>query len=426
MTARYAALVLACTLVACRAGEVPRTTAPPPRAATPATGLPNAEPAVRIGITVDSASATVGATGGFTIRATGGDELARGRAGEAWTFTADEQGRVAARSPAGAVQPRPSLRVIPDAGSLLTIGGRQYRGEALVVARGPNRLTAVNVVDLEQYLLGVVPHEMGRLPANLIEALKVQAVAARTYAIGNLGSRSASGFDFYATIMDQVYGGTANEDTIVSRAVMETRGEIMTYDGAPIIAYYSSTCGGETAAIDESWPSRAPQPYLRSVSDRIPNSEQYYCSTSNRFNWETRWTRDELLAVLRETLRTHTGGTVTAVQRVTDVRVLGRGPSGRATVRLVADGRSYDLRADSVRWVFRPRPGPAILNSSRIYDLQTTTADGAVNTLAIRGGGWGHAIGMCQVGAMGRARAGHRYDAILRAYYTGVELRKLY
>src|SRR5688572_17499164 len=413
-------------IASCRAGEPAPPTAPPPRAVTPPSGLPAAEPTIRVGITVDSARATVGATNGFVIRTAAGNELARGGAGESWTFAADAQGLVSARGPSGATQAYPSLHVIPNAGGALVIGTRQYRGDGVVLGRGPNRLTAINIVDMEAYLLGVVPNEMGRLSAELIEALKVQAVAARTYAIGNLGGRANNGFDFYATVMDQVYGGTANEDTIVSRAVRETRGEILTHNGVPILAYYSSTCGGETANIEESWPNRTPLPYLKRVSDRIPGSDQYYCSTSNRFNWTTRWTREQLRAVLEQTLRTHTGNTVTGVVRVDDVRLRERSPGGRATVQLFADGRTYDLRADSVRWVFRPQPGPAILNSSRLYDVQTTREDGQVSTLEIRGGGWGHAIGMCQVGAMGRARAGHRYDDILRAYYTGVELRKLY
>jgi stage II sporulation protein D len=272
-----------------------------------------------------------------------------------------------------------------------------------------------------------VPREIGRLPANMIEAMKAQAVAARTYAVGNLAARESQGFDFYATVQDQVYGGIADEDSIVSRAVRETRGEILTHDGLPILAYYSSTCGGTTAAIEESWPWRAPLPYLKSVSDRVPGTDQYYCSTSNRFNWTTRWTRDQLLAVLGETLRLHTNGGVRSVRRVDDVRMTDRNSSDRVTVQLTADGTTYTLRADSVRWVLRPQPTGGILNSSKLAFLEASQgSDGAVQQLEVRGGGWGHAIGMCQVGAMGRARAGHTHEQILRAYYTGVELQRLY
>ncbi|MGH7465061.1 MAG: SpoIID/LytB domain-containing protein [Longimicrobiales bacterium] len=423
MMRRLTCLVSAVVLAACTPGE-PIPTGPPP---PPTAGLPSSEPLVRIGIVVDSSTAAVGASSGFAIRVAGGDEIARGAAGEVWTFSADAQGRISARGPGGATQSRAaSLRVVPDQPGALTINGRSYRGEALIIPRTGGRLSAVNLVELEAYLRGVVPREIGRLPASQIEATKAQAVAARTYAVGNLGGRETLGFDFYATIMDQVYGGLADEDTIVSRAVRETHGEVLTYNGAPILAYYSSTCGGSTAAIEDSWTGREPLPYLRSVSDRIPGTDDYYCSTSNRFNWTTRWTRAQLLAVLGETLRSHTRGAVQTVRRVDDIRIAGRNASDRATVQLTADGREYTLRADSIRWVLRPQPGPAILNSSRLYDLQRETGPNGVESLEVRGGGWGHAIGMCQVGAMGRARAGQSYSEILRAYYTGVEVRRLY
>jgi stage II sporulation protein D len=419
---RSAWLMFAAAVAACTPGE-PIPTGP----SRPSAGLPSAEPRVRVGIVVDSSTVMIGAATGFAIRVVGGDEVARGAAGETWTFSADAQGRLSGRGPGGVIRPRvASLRVIPDQPGGLTIDGRRYRGEAMIIPRSGSRVSALNVVDLEAYLLGVVPREIGRLPAAQIEATKAQAVAARTYAIGNLGVRESLGFDFHATIMDQVYGGMADEDSIVNRAVRETQGEILTYNGAPILAYYSSTCGGRTAAIEDSWTGRQPLPYLRSVSDRIPGTDDFYCSTSNRFHWTTRWTRPQLLAVLGETLRTHTRGAVEAVSRVDDVRIVDRNASDRATVQLTADGHNYTLRADSIRWVLRPQPGPAILNSSLLHDLHAATGSSGVESLEVSGGGWGHAIGMCQVGAMGRARAGHRYDQILRAYYTGVEVRRLY
>ncbi|HSJ25876.1 MAG TPA: SpoIID/LytB domain-containing protein [Longimicrobiales bacterium] len=414
--------IVALSLGACRLGEPGPPAAPPP-----ATGLPSAEPTVAVGITVDSAAAIVGATTDFEIREAGGGVVARGGAGERWTFTADADGRITGRGPGGATQPRAtSLRVVPSRAGGLTIGGRQYRGEALILARPNAQVTAVNVVDLEAYLLGVVPREIGRLPASQIEAIKAQAVAARTYAIGNLRGRQSRGFDFYATVLDQVYGGMQDEDSVVNRAVAETRGEIMTYNGTPILAYYSSTCGGATANIEDSWPNRTSLPYLRGVSDRIPGTDRYYCDTSNRFSWTTRWTRDQLLAVLGETLRAHTGGSVSTVRRIDDVRLAGRNASDRATVEIVADGTTHTLRADSVRWVLRPQPGPAILNSSKLEAVEATRDAGGVSTLEIRGGGWGHAIGMCQVGAINRARMGQSHRRILQAYYTGVQIQRLF
>jgi stage II sporulation protein D len=130
--------------------------------------------------------------------------------------------------------------------------------------------------------------------------------------------------------------------------------------------------------------------------------------------------------VLGETLRSHTGGRVTSVSRIDNVQLAGQNPSNRSSVTLTADGTQYTLRADSLRWVLRPQPGPAILNSSRLSAVEATTDAGGVRELEIRGGGWGHAIGMCQVGAINRARMGQTYAEILRAYYTGVQIQKLY
>src|SRR5690606_25947939 len=128
---------------------------------------------------------------------------------------------------------------------------------------------------------------------------------------------------------------------------------------------------------EDSWPWREPLPYLKSVSDRIPGTDDHYCSFSSRFEWTTRWTRAELLDVLGETLRAHTSGAVSSVSRVDAVRITGR-DSERATLELTADGRQHTLRADSIRWVLRPRPGPAILNSSRLYDVDAQSGSGGI------------------------------------------------
>jgi stage II sporulation protein D len=414
---------VACIMAACAPGEIGRGPQPP----VARVGLPSAEPVLRVGLEVDTTAAVVTATSAFEIRAAD-RVLARSPAQTSWTFQSDEQGRIEGISAAGertGAQAVP-LRIVADSPGLMRIGERDYRGEALIRAAASGRVTVVNLVRLEEYLLGVVPREMGRRPASEIEALKAQAVAARTYAIGNLGGRDALGFDLYATVMDQVYGGALDEDSIVSRSVWETRGEILTHAGSPILAYYASTCGGSTANIEDSWPWRAPLPYLRAVSDRVPGTDRHYCDTSNRFQWTTRWTRQELLAVLGQTLPLHTGRQVETARRIERVALVGRNASERATIELAVDGRRYTLRADSLRWVLRPQVGAAILNSSRLHAVEAQTSGGEVTALEIRGGGWGHAIGMCQVGAMGRARAGHDYDQILRAYYSGAQLTRLY
>ncbi|MCI0434264.1 MAG: SpoIID/LytB domain-containing protein [Gemmatimonadetes bacterium] len=345
--------------------------------------------------------------------------------GERWVVR-PLAGTLQAVSERGArMQTREAIRVAADRDGLIQADGRTYRGTIVLARTVADRITAINVIDLEDYLLGVVPHEIGMRPEAELEAVKAQAIASRTYAIGHLGAREQHGFDFYATTQDQLYLGAAGEDPIATRAVRETRGEILTHQGLPILAYYSSTCGGETAAIEESWPWRAPLPYLKSVPDRDPATGRAWCETSNRFRWTTTWSRAQLLAVLGESLRAYAGTSITAADDVEAVERVSTGPSGRATVRLTT-GASYTVRADSVRWVLRTAPGGAILNSSRIDEIDAMRSGGRLEQLTIRGGGWGHGVGMCQVGALGRARGGQTYTQILLAYYTNTELMKLY
>jgi stage II sporulation protein D (peptidoglycan lytic transglycosylase) len=433
---RHAVPFLVALLFAtCRPGEVPRTppspgdvTRPPvsppvaPPDSRPITPRPTGSraPLARIGVKVDTTAIAVGASTSFDVMAESG-ETTKSPASDVWLIRRSSGGLQAASASQNVHSDGPIT--IRAAGGTVRIGGTTYRGDATIIA-SRNGVTAINIVDLEEYLSGVVPREIGRRPPAEIEAVKAQAIAARTYAIGHRGARASLGFDYYAGTLDQVYGGMADEDSVANRAVLETRGEIVTYNGQPILAYYSSTCGGRTAAIEESWPWREPLPYLRSVSDQIPGSDDYYCSTSNRFRWTTTWTRTQLLAALGSTLRSYVGNR--APRRVDAFDITGRGESGRVNARLAVDGRRIALRADSVRWILRT-PAGAILNSSRIDSVTTKSArDGSIDALSIHGGGWGHGIGMCQVGALGRARAGQSYDEILRTYYTGTEVTKLY
>lgn len=414
-----ASLCVAALAASCRPGEPA-----PPRPAPPTPGVRGEEPVVRVGVLVDRTDVTVGAPDSFAFHAPDGRVLAEGRGGETWTVAARGvmiEGR--SSSGRGFVSSTGPVRVMA-AGGTISIGEGEYRGEALLLARGNDRITAVNTLALEAYLRGVVPREIGSLPASDIEAVKAQAVAARTYAIGNLGVRRPLGFDFHATVQDQVYGGLAVEDEVASRAVDETRGVIATYDGEPILAYYSSTCGGRTANIEDAWPWRTSLPYLRSVSD-ADGTGGYYCDFSNRFRWSADWSRANLLEVLGQTIAAHLGGP-RDVRSVTRVAITERSPSGTVSAELEADGRVYRLRADSLRWVLRPAPGTAILNSARLTELEAHRGGSDVDSLHIEGNGWGHAVGMCQVGAIGRARAGQSYGEILRAYYTGIELTTLY
>lgn len=404
----------------CRLGESTATTRP----TTPA----RAEPMVRIGLKVDTAAIVLSTTSPAQLLGQDNSVVAEIPANEPWTFAAAGS-TIVATSPTGRTFTTSATpaRLQPGANGYVRVGDRSYRGEMLLRRAGNDRITLINVLDMERYLIGVVPFEIGSRP-DAVEAVKAQAVAARTYAVGGMGSRNALGFDFYATVADQVYGGASGEDTLVTRAVMETRGEIITYQGEPIIAYYSSTCGGRTAAVEEVWPWRNGRPYLQSRSDMMPDGQTAYCQGSNRYRWNVTWSGDSLRHVLQQTLGTRANNPQFTISQVEDVRITGTTPSGRAeAVTITADGETYRIPADSIRWILRPRVNGS-LNSSLLFDLRATKSSNgdSITQLDVSGGGWGHGVGMCQWGAIGRARAGQSYRDILSAYYTGVEINRLY
>ena len=152
----------------------------------------------------------------------------------------------------------------------LTLKGRAYRGELRVVV-DKGRLRAINTLGLEAYLYGVVPSEMPHYwPA---EALKAQAVAARSYA---LATRKNGDFDVYSDVRSQVYRGIPEEEIPTNRAIDETAGLVVTYQGQVAYTYFFSTSGGRTATVTDVWPTSRPMPYLVSVSDPYDSVSPYH------------------------------------------------------------------------------------------------------------------------------------------------------
>ena len=170
-----------------------------------------------------------------------------------------------------AINERYERRALPSegiwlrpAGELTTLQGKgRYRGKVELLPNAQGRLTVVNTVDLETYLRGVVPKEMGAWEFPALEALKAQAVAARTYAVANRGKRAADGFDMSDTIADQVYGGRDGEQSLTDRAILETEGLFATHRGKPIQALFMANCGGHTTDVAQVFGGDAP--YLKAA-----------------------------------------------------------------------------------------------------------------------------------------------------------------
>ncbi len=183
------------------------------------------------------------------------------------------------------------IRIEPKGTSPIEVDNRRYRGAIEVFGNSRNTFTVVNELSLEDYLPGVVPNELSPTTFGEIEALKAQAVAARTYAVRNMGQSKNEGYDICATDACQVYMGAGSEHPLSSQAVMETRGVIATYKDEPINALYSSTCGGRTEDAENIFDEKFP--YLVSTICEYKHPEPKPFSTSRSFaDW-----KDAVLAV---------------------------------------------------------------------------------------------------------------------------------
>jgi stage II sporulation protein D len=379
---------------------------------------------IRIGLSVGAGSATVGGGGAVSVNQPDGSPIAIIPAGERWQVTVAGQGLVLT-SPNGWVSPplEAATLAATDLRAPLWVNGKAYRGLGEVL-RDRTGLTVVNRLGVELYLLGVVSAEMGRRSPVEQAALRAQAVVSRTYALRHLRRWRTEGFDLYATVADQAYGGVAAETAEGRAAVGETRGRVLTYDGGVIEAFYFSTCAGRTADGYEVFRG-AVRPYLRSVSD-LNESGTAYCSISPRYRWREEWSGETLRATLRLNLPPVAGAGTAVIGTVTDVRVTQRSASGRVDQLSIAMGGT-EVRVDGhtrIRQLLRPPGGPLLRSTA--FSLIATGAGRNVTSLMIEGAGAGHGVGLCQWGAVGRARAGQDYQQILAAYYPGTRLERRY
>jgi stage II sporulation protein D len=303
-------------------------------------------------------------------------------------------------------------------GGFVTVNGKPYRGEVSVIPTGAG-LTVVNRLYLEDYLRGVVPLEIGRRAPGERAAVAAQAVAARSYAYTHVSDDPGRPYDMVATVMDQVYGGVSAETPLSDSAVAATSGLVLTYHGRVVNAPYHSTCGGSTAGSSEVWQRSADEPYLVPVSDRIPGTDRFYCDPSPKFRWVRTFDRASLAAILEKYLSTYAPVSDGHVGTPRSLEVSGSTASGRVRGLVITTDRGrYTLRGNDIRFVLRS-PGGEILNSTYFSLDNERGPDGELSRVVVRGAGYGHGIGMCQWGAIGRARAGQDFRTILQTYYPG-------
>jgi len=272
-------------------------------------------------------------------------------------------------------------------------GDRRYRG-TFTISAGPGGLEGVNHVPVEQYLYGVVPREMPHKWDQ--EALMAQAVASRTYSLYIKEKSSEKPFDVKATTASQVYGGYDAETKASNSAVDATRGQVMTYNGRLIIAYFHADSGGHTEDAKNVW--NADIPYLQGISDRFSKNTpggawEHFLSFDavrnrlNRYGLNIGWIRT--------------------------LKPTGNSRSGRTLQMMaVSDKGTFVFTSNN----FRIKIGEAKLKST-LFQIKPYR-----NGIMVRGKGYGHGVGMSQWGANRMARAGFSYQDILKYYYRGIRI----
>ena len=311
--------------------------------------------------------------------------------------------------------------------------GRAYAGRIALAVDRRGKLLAINQVDAETLLKGLVPAEI--YPSSPPAALEAQAVTARGELLAKIGLRHLA--DPYLVCSDQhcqVYRGVGHEDPRTSAAVDATKGRML-YRGSELVdAVYSASCGGHTENNEDVW-GNAPKAALRgrpdapsggaygvvteaNVREFIEKPPAAYCGSASKgtasYRWSKKLSADEVTALVR---KKHP-----EVGRVLDIRVVERGVSGRA--------RLLEIKGDGgVARVERELPIRQLLGSlkSALFVVDRVDgSDGRAASFELHGGGFGHGVGMCQVGAIGMSEKGATFEQILKHYYDGSEVLTIY
>lgn len=287
------------------------------------------------------------------------------------------------------------LGVVPSNDSDPSLKGNPYRGKIRLQKSTSGGMDVINVLDVEEYLYGVVPKEMS--PLWHPEALKAQAIAARTYALDQKEKNKDRDYDIIATTTFQVYGGAGAESGRSNQAVDETKGMVILYDGQLALAYFHANSGGMTEDAKRVW--SADVPYLKTVRDdysiKAPN-----CS----------WTLSLSVDKIRKALNSE-GLDIRSIERLVPLEV---SPSGRVIkIKIFHGGKEAILNGND----FRTKIDPTLIKST----LFTITKEG--DEIRLEGRGYGHGVGMSQWGANIMAGEGYSYGDIIKHYYNGVEIR---
>lgn len=287
-----------------------------------------------------------------------------------------------------------------NTGRRYRMGSRILRGTITAFWQSPSKLIIVNNIPLEDYLVGLIGSEMA--PTWPAEAIKAQAVAARTYALYQSDSaRKAANrpYDVTSTVLSQVYDGAHKEDARSREAVSLTRGDVLLRNGTIFASYYHSCCGGLTEHAQNVWPGENGPPVI----------EDRFCERSPKREWIFRMPISEFSAKLRAA--NYTTGNILGISTESE-------PDSPRVENLIIQDREglKNIKATELRKIFG------------FTEIKSTwfEASLAKNEITLKGKGYGHGVGMCQWGARGMAEEGATFREILKFYYPDSELMTMY
>ena len=286
--------------------------------------------------------------------------------------------------------------IIQPVKSTLEWNNNTYAGSFYILPTGTNQFSIVEYVALEEYLHGVLPYEMS--PSWPVEALKAQAVAARTYTLKSLESVKNKSFDLYSDVRSQVYRGTGKRYDNVTRAVDETKGQVLMYQDKLFYTYYHANCGGSTDDVS-SWhfSTKSIKPLSGATCSFDSHSKSYSWNMTVPLSKVEKYAQS---VGLKGTLK--------------NIKITRKTSTGRATNLLITTSKGNKTVPCGQ---FRLATG---IRSCKITRLTVTTKG-----VQFSGKGYGHGIGMCQDGAYGMAKKSHNYKQILKHYYPGSSLEKM-
>lgn len=287
------------------------------------------------------------------------------------------------------------------AGGRYRVGDRMFRGALSVHWKAKGSLQVVDTLSIENYLAGLINSEISS--SWPIEAIKAQAVAARTYAMHQIESarkaQTLRPYDITSTVADQVYDGAHQEDDRSEKAVAATRGEFLLRNGSIFSAFYHSCCGGHTEHAHNVWPGE----------EGPPTIDDMYCTRSPKLLWSFKIPIRQFIDMLKK------GGV--SLNTVGSIATAPFGDSDRNDVVLIEDNDGMKtIRAADLRRVIGYQQIKSTWFTAKLLN----------GAIAFEGRGYGHGVGLCQWGAKGMALAGINYRDILSFYYPDAEVVRLY